>query len=120
MNDPKSMAFQFISQVSEEFVLHKTAIHRRPVHRSPLGDVQLNISCLTAFLYAYFINDGLSDDDLAMKFFKMLDIYNLKGQGCIASIGNHEGLKPEAISEIEGVIDFFAEAYLAGVYQNEH
>lgn len=114
MKDPKSLAISFISQVSEEFILHKTAIHRRPVHRSPLGDIQLRTSCLTEFLYSYFNEDGMSDEDLAMKFFKMLDIYADKDKDCIASIGNGEKLKSEAVSELEKVLDFFAETVCEG------
>lgn len=114
MTSAKQRAMHFVAQVSEEFILYKTAMHRRPVYRSPLGDIQLGVECLASFWYSYFKEDGISDDDLALKFFAMLDIYSIKPQDCIASLGKQEGLKKEAIAELEGALDFFAQKIFEG------
>ena len=49
-----------------------------------------------------------------MKFFQMLDIYNLDRQEYFASIGKYEGLKPSGVAVIEDILDYYAQKVADG------
>lgn len=49
-----------------------------------------------------------------MKFFQMLDIYNLERPEYFATIGKYEGIKPCGIAVIEDILDYFAQKVADG------
>ncbi|WP_313684228.1 hypothetical protein [Pantoea sp.] len=100
--------FPMTRRVCEEFVIRQTSIHRRPVYRSAYGDILIDADCLASMLTSYFMADDMDAAAVELKFFQMLDIYNLDKPEYFATIGKYEGLKKRAIDEIAEILDYYA------------
>lgn len=106
--------FPMTRQACEEFVIRQACTHRNPIYRSAYGDILLDADCLASMLTSYFMEDGMDAQQVEIKFFQMLDIYNLDKPAYFASIGKYEGLKKSAVEEISEILDYFASKVAAG------
>ena len=114
-NNPYSQAqFPIATQVCEQYVIRQASIHRQPIYRSKYGDIGLEVGPLASFLVSYFIEGGMTPLEVEMFFYQMLDVYNLKRGRHFASIGRYEGIKAGGITEVEDVLDYFAECVFSG------
>lgn len=108
MNQYSPEKFPMTRQVCEESVIMQTAKHRQPIYRSAFGDILIDADCLASMFTSYFMADDMDAAAVEMKFFQMLDIYNLDRQEYFASIGKYEGLKPGGVAVIEDILDYYA------------
>ncbi|WP_288500885.1 hypothetical protein [uncultured Erwinia sp.] len=106
--------FPITRQVCAGFVIRQVSIHRRPVYRSAYGDILIDADCFASMLTSYFMADDMDSKQVEMKFFQMLDIYNLDKPHYFARIGNYEGLKKQAVDEITEILDYYAEKVADG------
>ena len=106
--------FPIATRVCEQYVIRQASIHRQPIYRSKYGDIGLEVGPLASFLVSYFIEGGMSPLEVEMFFYQMLDVYNLTRVKHFATIGRYEGLKKAGVSEIEDVLDYFAECVMSG------
>lgn len=114
MNPYSPEKFPFVRKVCEEFVIRQTAKHRQPVYRSGYGNILIDVDCLASFLTSYFMVDDLTTQEVELKFFQMLDIYNLERPEYFATIGKYEGLRPEGVEVIEDALDYYAQKVVDG------
>ncbi len=114
MNPYSPEKFPITRQVCEEFVIMQTAKHRQPIYRSAFGDILIDADCLASMFTSYFMADDMDAVAVEMKFFQMLDIYNLDRQEYFASIGKYEGLKPSGVAVIEDILDYYAQKVADG------
>lgn len=106
--------FPIATQVAEEYCIRQASIHRQPIYRSKYGDIGLKSGPLASFLVTYFIEGGMSPLEVEIFFYQMLDVCNLNRAKHFASVGRYEGLKSDGITEIEDVLDYFAECVFSG------
>ena len=111
--------FPIATQVAEEYVIRQVSIHRQPIYRSKYGDIGLKSGPLASFLVSYFIEGGMSPLEVEIFFYQMLDVCNVTRVKHFASVGRYEGLKKAGVSEIENVLDYFAECVMSG-YMRPH
>lgn len=108
MNPYSPEKFPMTRQVCEEFVIRQASIHRRPVYRSAHGDILIGTDSLASMLTSNFMADDMDAGQVELKFFQMLDIYNLDKPEYFATIGKYEGLKKPAVDEITEILDYYA------------
>ncbi|EOD8960076.1 TPA: hypothetical protein U2M37_000105 [Providencia stuartii] len=95
--------------VCEQFLIRQVATHGRPIYRSSLGDIQIGVSSLQNFLISYYSAGDMSDLDIAMHFFSMLNAEVRLEYGAIVSMSSQYELTALAINEISNLLEDLAE-----------